>query len=133
MKLDLSEFRTKSENADTKLYTLIGHEAFVDDDGFPRLSAENNHTFAKAIKNKPGKAFNSDMQYRFYVKTDPNKKIVDPIERYSIKDTKSSFVDKICKTETVFSEVSEHIFNQYINFLKTKNTQWLQSAQRELK
>jgi hypothetical protein len=133
MKLDVSEFKIKSEHTETKLYTLTGLESFVDDDGFPRLSIEDHKTFAKAIKNKLGKAFTSSMQYRFYIKTDPSKKILDPIQRHSIKESKGSFVNKICKSETVFSEVSEYIFNQYINFLKTKNPHWLQNAQREMK
>lgn len=135
MQVNINEFRTTHNNStEAKYYTLIGQQTFVDDSGYPRVTIENEIVYAKAIRNKPGKVFNSELQYRFYIKTDPNKKIYDPIELHSITEkNKGSFLNRICKTETVFSEVTEHIFNQYITFLKTKNTKLLQSAQRELK
>lgn len=135
MKINLSEFATNNTDCVAKLYTLIGSESFIDDDGFPRLSTENHEVYAKAIKNKPGKKFNSDIQYRFYIKTDPNKNICNPIEIHSsIKNKKNTaFLNKICKNEEIFTEVTPQIFDHYINFLKTKNIRWLDNAQRELK
>jgi hypothetical protein len=134
MKIDLSEFSQVDKQQATKFYTLIGKESYIDEDGFPRLETENSLVFAKAIKNKLSKKFNEDTQYRFYIKTDPNKNIHNPIELYTTKDKNNrSFLNKICKTETTFTEVTQNIFNQYINFLKTRNTRWLDQAQRELK
>lgn len=134
MKVNISEFRVKTESAESKLYTLIGQEQYLDEDGYPRSQIENDNVMAKAIRNKPGKSMGSSMQYRFYIKTDPNKKIYDPTEIYSLNDkNKGSFLNKICKTETIFSEVTENIFVRYIEFLKTKNHKLLSNAQRELK
>lgn len=135
MRVDTEDFRIKQSQEQNKFYTLLGHESFCDDEGFPRSESENDQTFAKAIKSKVAKAFGSNnLSYRFYIKTDPNKNIINPIETHSIKTKeKSSFINKTCKIEAVFSEVTESIFNQYINFLKTSNTKWLNSAQRELK
>jgi len=135
MKVDRSQFLTKEYNSEEKLYTLIGNENYLDDQGFPRSSVDADTVFAKAVKNKLNKKFNSDIQYRFYIKTDPNKNIHNPIKIYSSLKDKSnrSFLNKVCKSEVVFTEVTQSIFNQYINFLKTQNTQWLESAQRELK
>jgi hypothetical protein len=135
MRVDTEDFKIKQNQEQNKFYTLLGQESFCDDEGFPRLQDENDQTFAKAIKNKVAKTFGSNnLLYRYYIKTDPNKNIFNPIETYSIKTKeKSSFVNKICKIEAVFSEVTESVFNQYIKFLKTSNTKWLNSAQRELK
>jgi hypothetical protein len=135
MRVDTSDFRIKQNEEQNRFYTLLGHESFCDDSGFPRMESEGEHTFAKALKSKLSKSFGSDnLSYRFYIKTDPNKNIINPIETYSIKTKEqSSFINKTCKIETVFSEVPESVFNQYINFLKTNNMKWLNSAQRELK
>lgn len=135
MKINLSEFASNKVDHISKFYTLIGYENFIDEDGFPRSSIEDSSVCARAIKNKQGKKFNSDIQYRFYIKTDPNKNIYNPIEIYSsIKDKQSnSFLNKICKAEQVFTEVTPQVFGLYINFLKTKNIRWLNEAQRELK
>jgi hypothetical protein len=135
MRVDTEEFRIKQDENQNRFYTLTGHESFCDDEGFPRSEFENDKTFAKAIRSKVAKAFGSNnLSYRFYIRTDPNKNIINPIETYSIKTKeKSSFINKTCKIETMFSEVTESIFNQYISFLKTSNIKWLNSAQRELK
>lgn len=135
MRVDTEDFRIKQSQEQNKFYTLLGNESFCDDNGFPRMEIENELTFAKAVKSKLSKSFGSDdLSYRFYIRTDPNKNILNPLETYSLKTKeKSSFINKTCKIETVFSEVPESIFNQYINFLKTNNTKWLNSAQRELK
>ena len=135
MRVDTEDFRIKQSQEQNKFYTLLGNESFCDDNGFPRMEAESELTFAKAVKSKLSKSFGSDdLSYRFYIRTDPNKNILNPIETYSLKTKeKSSFINKTCKIETIFSEVPESIFNQYINFLKTNNTKWLNGAQRELK
>lgn len=134
MRVDLSEFQIKKEEQNTKLYTLLGQETSIDEDGFPRVDTENDKVFAKALKNKLPKKFLSDSpSYSFFIKTDPNNNIVNPIEVYSIQKTNSNFLNKICKSESKFTEVTESIFNKYINFLKTSNLKWLNSAQRELK
>ena len=86
MRVDTEDFRLNQSQEQNKFYTLLGHESFCDDEGFPRLEEENEHTFAKAVKSKMAKSFGSNnLAYRFYIKTDPNKNIINPIEIHSIK------------------------------------------------
>lgn len=135
MRIDFSDFQVTQPEQSQKLYSLLGQESYIDDQGFPRLETESDKTFAKAIKNKLSKKFISDSPptYSFFIKTDPNHNIVNPIETYSMKITNSNFLNKICKTEFSFTEVTESVFNKYLMFLKTSNIKWLNSAQRELK
>lgn len=134
MKIDTSEFITNNQEPSTKFYTLLGLESFLDAEEFPRLDIDSDNVFAKAIQNKPGKQLNSRHSYGYYIKTNPNKTIHNPIELYTLKEKDNmSFLNNVCKTETVFTEVSEQTFNKYINFLKTKNTRWLDAAQRDVK
>lgn len=132
-----NQFIVKPENSETNLYTKIGFEDYIDDVGNPRLKTENNRVFAKSVKDKLSKNFNSsNVGYSYYVKTDPNRNLFDPIERHSISkntNTAKSFINKICKTELKYTEVSESVFTKYLNFLKTENLQWLTQAQREIK
>lgn len=134
MRVNLQDFNVKQTEPDTKLYTVEGSQDFYDEEGLPRLNVETQQVYAKAIKNKQPKHMTSaSYGYRFYIKTDPNKNIVDPVQLHTIDKRKPSFVDKICKTESDFREVSESIFNKYVTYLKTKSSQWLLSAQREIK
>jgi hypothetical protein len=134
MRVDSSQFIVSDKSYNTRFYTLVGNESFLDEDGFPRLETETSMVFAKAVQNKPSKNFETTTYYRYFIKTNPNKVIHNPIEIYSTKSKDNmSFLNKICKTETVFTEVPHSIFDQYITFLKTKSTRWLDSAQRELK
>ena len=135
MRIDFSDFQVTQPEQSQKLYSLLGQESYIDDQGFPRLETESDKTFAKAIKNKLSKKFISDSPptYSFFIKTDPNHNIVNPIATYSMKITNSNFLNKICKTEFSFTEVTESVFNKYLMFLKTSNIKWLNSAQRELK
>jgi len=124
-----------SSEEQEKYYTLKGQESFLDKDNYPRLDNCNDNVFAKAIKNKLSKNFNSDkIYYSYYIKTDPNKNIYDPSILYTIEPKiKKSFVNSICKNTTVFTQVNEYIFIKYINFLKTHNKKLLLEAQREIK
>lgn len=120
---------------DSRFYTLKGSETFLDDSGYPRTESETEVTYAKAVKDKLTKHFSdTNLVYSFYIKTDPNKNIYNPVTRYSIEPKiKKNFVNQVCKSNLVFTPVSEAIFNSYINFLKTGNTQWITQAQREIK
>lgn len=124
-----------SAKTDNKFYTFKGSEKFLDESGYPRTETETEETYAKAVKDKLTKHFgDTNLVYSFYIKTDPNKNIYNPITRYSIEPKiKKNFVNSVCKSNLVFTQVSEAIFNSYINFLKTGNQQWIVQAQREIK
>lgn len=112
-------------------YTIEKYQSFIDDDGFPRATTETDHVYAKVINNKKRKHLNDNNLYpSFYIRTDPNKNIINP---FATTNTKKSFINKICKSSIDFTEVPESVFNKYINFLKTQNTTWLSNAQREIR
>lgn len=136
MRINKSEFVISQSNVESKYYTKKGYEDYLDENDFPRLKVESSQTFAKAVKEKPNKKFNiaKNLSYSFYIKADPNKNLYNPIELHSIEPKiKSSFINKICKSELVFIQVPESVFNKYLNFLKTESTKWLSEAQREIR
>lgn len=110
---------------------------FLDDQGDPRITEENDDKImAKAIPNKPSKHMtNTQMQYRFYVRTEQNNAIYNPVPiASSVKDKKPfQFINSVCKNNMTFKEVSQSVFDKYLTFLKTKNIRWLNAAQREIK
>ena len=105
-------------------YTPLGDHDYLDDNNKPRANQENNKVVAKAITtdNKPT---------RYYVKVGAYGKIYNPIGLFSEgKNTK--FLSKIGKNEFEFKEVNLKVFDLYTNFLATRNTAWLNNAEREL-
>jgi hypothetical protein len=126
------------EEQKTALYCLIGNEDFIDDNGNPRISSEDNpKIMAKAIPNKPSKHMGTadKMQLRFYIRTKQNDIIYNPVTiASSVKDKEAfDFINNTCKGGVSFKEVPQSVFDKYISFLKTKNIRWLNAAQRELK
>lgn len=132
----MENFRiSKNENVESKFYTLKEYQDFQDNEGYPRNNSESQHTFAKAVKDRPSKHLNQvENFYSFYIKTDPNKKVFDPRTRYSI-DPKipKNFLNSVCKSNLQFTKVTQQMFNDYISFLKTENSKWLAHVQREIK
>lgn len=111
-------------------FTIAKYQSFADDQGFPRLNEDSEHVYAKIINNKRRKSLQDNTLYpSFYIRTDPNKNIINPF----YENSKKSFINKTCKGSINFSEVTESIFNKYINFLKTENPMWLSNAQREIR
>jgi hypothetical protein len=131
--------KIKNDTKESIYYTLIGNEDFLDESGNPCKKIQDNFVYAKAVKNKLPKAFqsntfnNESVGYSFYIKVLPNKTLYNPIQLYSVKSSKPSFIDSVCKNNDRFIEVNQAIFDKYITFLRTKNIQWLTEAQREIK
>lgn len=140
MRVNVSEFSVQHNssqgNGDPKFYTRKIDADYTDDNDYPRSSIDSDKVYAKAIKDKPSKNFTDKNRvgYSYYIKSAPNKILFNPLDLYTIEPkVAKSFLNKICKTELMFLEVSESVFNMYLNFLKTENTQWLTKAQREIK
>lgn len=133
-------FKTSISSTDTEqnneYYSLIGEEDFIDNNGNPRISLENNSKIiAKAIYNKPSKHITNNKTYRrFYILTTQNNNLINPLPLASnVKDKEAfSFINNTCKGGAKFKEVTQSIFDKYITFLRTKNLRWLNSAQREM-
>lgn len=119
---------------ESKYYTTLQYQEFVDDNDNSLTSTETNKVFAKAVKS----GFSRDItqggptHYKYYVRVYPNKTPYDPFPKYSVSDNKSSFVDKVCKSETSYREVTESIFQMYLSFLRTENSQWLNATKKEM-
>jgi hypothetical protein len=127
----------RSNIKNDEFYCLLGHEDYLDDNGFPRTNDENENVVAKIIFSKKTKHFaDSNKSYgRYYIKLDPNSKVFNPKQILSsIKDKDSlNFINNTCKKEWDFKEVTPQVFQKYITFLKTQNLSWLKDAQRDLK
>lgn len=136
MKVDISQFVSKNVEPEQKFYTKKGEESFIDDDENFRLSIDSPKVYAKAIRKRLSKNFagNKNLAYAFYIKADPSRNLYNPMDLHTIEPKlKKSFINKVCKTELGFTEVTESIFNKYLTFLRTGNIKWLQDAQREIK
>lgn len=118
---------------ETRLYTTLQYQDFVDDEDNSRSSTENNKVFAKAVKNGLSRDMTKSggQYFRYYVRCSPNKTLHDPFPKYSTSDNKLSFVDRVCRTENLYKEVTPSVFEKYLNYLRTENSQWLKNAQKE--
>lgn len=121
-------------NEDSKFYTTIQHQDYVDSDENYRSQTENNKVFAKAVKNGLSRDVTKSgpQYYKYYIRCSASKILFDPFPKYSSSDNKQSFLDKVCRPETIYREVSYSVFDKYLNYLKTENSQWLKNAQKEL-
>lgn len=111
-------------------YTVTGKQDFLDEEGFPRLSdtadkkAEERHeAYAKILPDK-GKQ-------KFFAKIGRHGRLYNPIGMYS-EGTSARHVKHAGRPEWEFREITRKVFNYYIQFLKTKNTAWLNNAERQM-
>lgn len=126
---------TRTENPESYFYTMIGQHDSLDELGRPLKSILSNDVYAKAVKNRPSKNFQKispidNVSFKYYIKVFPDRKPYNPT---AIGGSKSSFIDRVCKTESVFLEVNKSVFDKYVNFLQTKNTQWLTEVYRDIR
>lgn len=119
---------------ESKFYTTLQYKEYIDNEDNCRLSTENSKVFAKAIKNGLSRDMTKGggQYYKYYVKCSANKTLHDPFPKYSISDNKHSFIDRICRSENVYKEVTFSVFEKYLNYLRTENSQWLKNAQNEI-
>lgn len=119
---------------ESRFYTTLQYQDYMDDDENSRSSTENSTVFAKAVKSGLSRDMSKmgSQHFKYYVRCAANKTLYDPFPKYSTSDNKQSFIDKVCRPETSYKEVTLSIFDKYLNYLKTENNQWLKSAQKEL-
>ena len=126
---------TRTENPESYFYTIFGKHDSLDDSGRPLKSILSNDVYAKAVRNRPSKNFQivspiDNISFKYYINVLPNRKPYNPVE---VAGDRSSFIDRVCKTESVFLEVNKSVFDKYVNFLQTKNTQWLTEVYRDIR
>lgn len=120
--------------SESKFYTTLQYQEFVDDNENYCANSESSKVFAKATKSGYSKHMTEKNPtfYKFFVRISQGKQLYDPFPKYSLSDNRGSFVDKVCKDNNPYKEVPESIFNMYLNYLKTENVMWLNKAQREM-
>lgn len=116
-------------------YTTLQYQEHQDEYENSLRKTDDGKVFAKSMKLGYSKDIKegSPRYNKFYVRVYPNQKLYDPFPLYSISDNKNSFIDKICRSENSYKQVPENVFNMYLNYLKTENSQWYNQTQRELK
>ena len=67
----------------------------------------------------------------YYVKRGKYGKLYDPIGMYS-EGTQKKQMRHAGKPEWSLQTTSKLVFDQYTNYLKTKNSAWLNNAEREV-
>lgn len=132
---DICHQSSSSDNDTSRFYTTQEGSEFLDTQGFFRTKQDGNIVFAKAIRDKLSKNItNKTLNYSYYIKASPNRILYDARKLYSLKEgSDHDYINSVCKSDHSFIQVSEAVFNKYINFLKTGNIQWLNQAQREVK
>lgn len=134
MKFDINTFkRNNSYDKEVFYYTSLGNESFFDKDGTPSDLKESKNTYAKKIKNKLRKQVSADPGFAYYIKAYGTNKLFNPYSQYTVQqNNKPSKIENLCKSSNYFLEVNEYIFNKYLNYLRTKNKQWLIQAQKDI-
>lgn len=110
-------------NNENEFYCISGDEDFKDLKNNPRIKVEND----KKVVAK--KIYREDGSVRYSIKCDSGK-FVNPISIYGSKQD-NTFLDRICRSNEKFKEVNLKVFEMYLKFLRTKNTAWLNNAERE--
>lgn len=107
-----------------EFFTLMGSEDFMDDNNNPRVTKEtNDKVYAKRI-------LRDDGSYRYSIRLSSSGKLFNPLSIYDNTGNKN-FIERICRSSDKFRNVNGQAFDLYLSFLKTKNTSWLNNAERE--
>lgn len=110
-----------ADSAEYSYYCLIGDEDFIDSNGNPRLNNDGNKVLAKQIYR--------NNSVSFAVKIANNNKLYNPLD-YGLEDKSYSIVDNVCRPQDKFKTVNQETFKLYVNFLTSKNLNWLTQAER---
>lgn len=119
-----SDNKKQQQTKQTILYTLSGaHNIPENDNNEELLMFNDEHVCAKIVHR-------IDATKKYMIRLDSNNKFYNPVSIYGTEKNKT-FLDRICRSNQKFSEVSEKVFNLYTKFLSTKNILWLNNAERE--
>lgn len=133
----MNKFAMNTEKAEIQNFCLIGQEDFLDSNGNPRLeNHEDEKIVAKIVFNKKSRQITErSISKAYMIKVNPKLEVFNPVQTLSaIKNKQSNhFIENTCKSEWYFKEVDMHIFDKYLNFLKTKNVKLIKDIERDLK
>lgn len=123
-------FQQKSQNTrfddDSTRYCIFGSHDVLDSDGYPVVVNTNNKSPILAYKTKKP---NGDFKYM--VRINYEKKMYNPLSIYG-QDKSFKLLDNITRSSIEYKEVNSTAFDFYLRFLSTKNTAWLNKAEREV-
>lgn len=121
--MSIYSIKETGDDSDTSVvfYTILGEDSMFDSDGYPITNNESKAFAKKVYKN----------QLSYYLKVGPNGRLYNPMGMFS-EGSQNKFLTRLGKPEWKFTKVNHKVFDMYLNFLKTKNTAWLNTAQREL-
>ena len=134
MKIDINDFNVKNKSTDTYYFTTSDYGDFVDDNNNSQTLKENDKTYAKKTRNRLSRNMSDPETFAFFIKAEPNNKLHDPFTIHSVIKDKKPFdsVNRVCKNTKTFIQVPEHIFDQYVSFLRTNNRKLFMKTQREI-
>jgi hypothetical protein len=116
-----------TENAqDTTMYCLIGQNDDTDDNGYPVVTKPNSKSNILAYKTKK-----TNGDYKFMIRINSDRKVYNPLSIYG-RDRSYNLLSNITRSSIDYKEVSSTAFDFYLRFLSTKNTAWLNKAEREI-
>jgi|TARA_R110002020_G_scaffold46539_17_gene132387 hypothetical protein len=121
--------KDSSTNETTEVFTFWGKHDFEDIKGFPMLNLnkkENAFDMIDAYAVKITRGSKSS----YYVRRGKHGRLYNPIGMYSEGNANKKL--RQGQFEWNLKPTSQKIFDYYTNFLKTKNTAWLNNAEREI-
>jgi len=103
------------------IYTIKEYAQDEDKFGYTRTS-EDEYAFAKIEYTRPLSKImtNTKPSRAFYIRFVDND-IVDPRKIHSLPEDKSSYIDKVCKSDKMYIKVPFSILHNYLKFLKNPN------------
>lgn len=114
-------------------YTRPEFEQKKDSQGNSLRDQQDEYTFAKRLSDSLGKSMTSNrMSYSYYIRVD-GQRICDPRKIFSIQETKTNYIDRVCRGEDIWTKVPQSAFEKYLKFLQTDSDQWLKEAMRDSK
>lgn len=115
--------QTQTEDPN-KYYTAFGEQEWLDEDGNSRVNSNSDKIYAQSKPNEHGTV-------HYFVKANKYGKLYNPTGMYTEGQHKR-FNKVLGAQEFQFKKVNLRVFELYTSFLKTKNTAWLNNAEREM-
>lgn len=107
-------------------YCLVDNKTTEDDSGYPIINNPKKESDVLAYKTQK---VNGD--YKFMIRINADRKLYNPLSIYG-KDRSFRLLDNITRSNLEYKEVNSIAFDFYLRFLSTKNTAWLNKAEREI-
>lgn len=113
----------QNDNGVNKQFFCLKEDSdFIDDNTFGRHKQQKDNTLA-FISTKESKSF-------YYIKSSNSNQLFNPFSKFDTEKS-YSFLDNVVRPTNKFIDVNKTTFDYYLKFIQTKNTLWLNQAERE--